>query len=193
MSSKFEFTRENQTRVREILRRYPTKRAAMLPTLHLVHQQQGYITPEVEEYVAGFLEVPVVDVHEILTFYTLYFQRPMGRHHIRLCMSISCWIRKCDQIKDYLSHKLGVKSGEITEDGNLSWEAVPDCLGACELAPMMQLDKDYHGNLTPQKVDKILAQIRNNDSTTAPKHNSTIPQKHDSTTARNHENTNSRE
>ena len=165
MSSSFEFTSENQERFSQILSRYPHKRAAMLPTLHLAHQQNGYISPEVEQYVAGLLEVSLVDVREILTFYTLFFQRPMGRHHIRLCKSISCWIRKADRIEEYLVERLGVASGEITENGNFSWEAVPDCLGACELAPMMQLDKDYHGPLTPDKVDQILEVVSHSDNT----------------------------
>lgn len=136
----------------------------MLPTMHLAHQQNGYISPEVEQYVAGLLEVSLVDVREILTFYTLFFQRPMGRHHIRLCKSISCWIRKADRIEEYLVERLGVASGEITKNGNFSWEAVPDCLGACELAPMMQLDKDYHGPLTADKVDQILGVVSDSDS-----------------------------
>ncbi len=128
----------------------------MLPTLHLAHEQQGYITPEVEEVVAELLEVPLVDVHEVLTFYTLYFRQPMGRHHLRLCMSISCWLRGSDRIKEHLRNKMGVGSGAITKDGSFSWEAVPDCLGACEMAPMMQVDEDFHGPLTPERVDHIL-------------------------------------
>ena len=168
MSPAFEFTPENLERFEEILGRYPQKRAAMLPTLHLAHQQQGLITPEIEQYVARILEVPLVDVHEVLTFYTLFFRRPMGRHHIRLCMSISCWIRGASQVKDCLARTMGVASGEITPDGSLSWEAVPDCLGACELAPMMQLDKDYHGNLTPERINSILAEASGNHSSPDP-------------------------
>jgi len=156
VSSPFEFTSENQERFQQILARYPNKRAAMLPTLHLAHEQQGHITTEVEEVVAELLEVPLVDVHEVLTFYTLYFQKPMGRHHLRLCMSISCWLRGSDRIKDHLRSTMGVESGAISEDGAFSWEAVPDCLGACEMAPMMQVDEDYHGPLTPERVDHIL-------------------------------------
>jgi NADH-quinone oxidoreductase E subunit len=163
VNPKFEFTPENQERFEQILTRYPQKRAAMLPTLHLAHQQLGYISAEAEEYVAGLLDVPLVDVREILTFYTLFFQRPMGKHHIRLCKSISCWIRKADQIEEYLRRRFGVDSGEITEDGSFSWEAVPDCLGACELAPMMQLDKDYHGHLSPERVDQILQTLWQSD------------------------------
>ncbi|MEE8350373.1 MAG: NAD(P)H-dependent oxidoreductase subunit E [Acidobacteriota bacterium] len=168
MSAKFEFDPENLERFQEILGRYPKKRAAMLPTLHLAHHQLGLISPEVEQYVAQLLEVPLVDVHEVLTFYTLFFRRPMGRHHIRLCMSISCWIRGAGQIKDSLARTMGVPSGEITPDGNFSWEAVPDCLGACEMAPMMQLDKDYHGNLTPNELEHILTDVSGNDSSPDP-------------------------
>ena len=169
MSTPFEFSPQNLERFQEVLRRYPRKRAAMLPTLHLAHQQLGLITPEVEQYVAQLLEVPLVDVREVLTFYTLFFRRPMGRHHARLCMSISCWIRGASHIKDYLARTLGVPSGEVTEDGSLSWEAVPDCLGACELAPMMQLDKDYHGNLTPEGIERILAEALGNHPSPDPK------------------------
>ena len=182
MSATFEFTPENLEQFKEILRRYPKKRAAMLPTLHLAHQQQGLITGEVELYVARILEVPVVDVREILTFYTLFFRRPMGRHHIRLCMSISCWIRGANQIKDFLTRHLGVDSGEILEDGSFSWEAVPDCLGACEMAPMIQLDKDYHGNLTPERIVSILNDVSNHaDNTNAGTDEGTKAQEHEET------------
>lgn len=140
----------------------------MLPTLYLAQQQQGCITPEVEQYVAQLLEVSLVDVREVLTFYTLFFRRPMGHHHIRLCMSISCWIRGAGQIKENLTRILGVPSGEMTTDGNFSWEAVPDCLGACELAPMIQMDKDYYGPLTSNKITDIL-----NDPSHSHNHKST--------------------
>ena len=175
MSTTFEFTPENLEKFQEFLRRYPQKRAAMLPTLHLAHQQQGLITPEIEEYVARILEVPLVDVHEVLTFYTLFLRRPMGRHHIRLCMSISCWIRGASHIQDFLNRTLGVPSGEITEDGRVSWEAVPDCLGACELAPVMQLDRDYHGNLSREDITRILNDLSNptSEDTKAQKHEET--------------------
>lgn len=157
MSSGFQFTAENQKKFQEILSRYPNKRAAMLPTLHLAQEQLGYISPEVEKHVAGLLEVPEVDVHEVLTFYSLFFRRPMGRHHIRLCMSIACWVRGCNEIRDYLQEKLGVEPEQVTPDGKFSWEAVPDCLGACELAPMMQFNRYFEGNLTREKIDEILA------------------------------------
>lgn len=118
----------------------------------------GYISPAVEIYVAELLELPVVEVHEVVTFYTLYKQRLMGRHHIRLCNNLSCWIRGSESIQAHLRARLGVGAGETSPDGKFSWEAV-ECMGACELAPMMQVDDDYHGNLSAQKVDALLERI----------------------------------
>lgn len=155
MTAKFEFTAENGKKFEEILGRYPVKRAALLPALNLAQEQNGYISLEVESFVAELLNLPEVDVHEVVTFYTLYKQRLMGRHHIRLCANIACWIRGCDAIKNHLSSKLEAEPGEVTKDGKFSWETV-ECMGACELAPMMQVDDDYYGNLTPQKVDEVL-------------------------------------
>jgi NADH:ubiquinone oxidoreductase subunit E len=97
-----------------------------------------------------------VDVREVVSFYSLFNQKPLGKHHIRLCTSLSCWLRGCDEMKTHLREKLGVEEGEVTADGDYSWEAVPDCLGACELAPMLQLDDYFEGNLTSEKIDTIL-------------------------------------
>jgi len=155
----FEFTAENLAEYQAILKRYPFRRATLLPTLHLAQLQHGFITPEIEDYVAGLLEIPVVDVHEVVTFYSLFFKRPMGRHHIRVCMSISCMLGDCAGIRDHLQKRLGVAPGNVTEDGRFSWEAVPDCLGACEMAPMMQLDGEFYGNLNAKKVDEVLEKV----------------------------------
>ncbi len=159
MSEKFEFTPENRARFERILKSYPVKRAAMLPTLHLAQEQHGFVPPEAEEYVAGLLEVPVVDVREVLTFYSLFQREPLGRHHIRVCMSLSCWLRGSQRIKDRLRQRFNVESGETSGDGRFSWEAVADCMGACEIAPMIQVDKDYYGPLTPEKTDETLDKI----------------------------------
>lgn len=156
MSTTFEFSPENQKIFEKILQKYPEKRAAMLPTLHLAQQQHGHISAEIEEYVAQLLEVPVVDVHEVITFYSLLTRKPLGKHHIRVCTSLACWVRGCDEVREYLREKLGIEDGEMTEDGEFSWESVPDCLGACELAPMLQLDGYFEGNLTGEKIDQII-------------------------------------
>jgi NADH-quinone oxidoreductase E subunit len=160
MSAAFEFTPENQQRFEQIISQYPRKRAAMLPTLHLAQEQNGHISPEVEAYVADLLEVPVVDVHEVLTFYTLFSDKPRGRHHVRVCGSLSCWIRGSDDVSKALREKLGIEDGDITEDGRISWETVPDCLGACEMAPMIQVDGHFEGNLTEDKIEQIVDELK---------------------------------
>jgi len=156
LSENFEFTPENLARCRDYISRYPVKRAAMLPVLHVAQEQNGYVSQQVEAQVARLLEVPEVEVHQVVTFYTLFHRKQPGRHVIRLCMSPSCWLRGSEEIKGHLSQKLGVPSGGTTPDDRFTWEAVSDCLGACEMAPMMQLDKDYHGPLTPENVDELL-------------------------------------
>jgi NADH-quinone oxidoreductase E subunit len=152
----FEFSPENQQEFQDILKRYPIKRAAFLPTLHLAQEQNGYISEAVEKYVSEILEVPLIDVREVLTFYSLFHRRAPGRHHIRVCMSLSCWLRGSEQIKKHLEQTLEASSGEVARNGAYSWEAVPDCMGACEIAPMIQLDKDYYGDLTPERIEAIL-------------------------------------
>lgn len=156
MSEEFSFTPENEREFEDILARYPNKRAAMLPTLHLAQEQNGFISEQVEKYVAEILEVPIVDVREILTFYSLFHRRAPGKHHIRVCMSLSCWIRGSEKIKACLEQHLGPSASGESEGAAYSWEPVPDCMGACEIAPMIQLDKDYFGNLTPQGVEDLL-------------------------------------
>jgi NADH-quinone oxidoreductase subunit E len=101
-----------------------------------------------------------VDVHEVLTFYTLFSDKPRGRHHVRVCGSLSCWIRGSDDVSKTLREKLGIEDGEITEDGRISWETVPDCLGACEMAPMIQVDGQFEGNLTEEKIEKIVDELK---------------------------------
>jgi len=160
MNEAFEFTTENLKQFEVILARYPQPRAALLQVLHLAQEQTGYISEDVEPYVPRLMNLPIVDIREVVSFYSLYFRHPMGRHHIRVCMSIACMLGECGAIRDHLQTRLGVASGGITADGDFSWEAIPDCLGACEIAPMMQLDGEYYGNLTPERVDEILEKAR---------------------------------
>jgi len=169
LSTAFEFTPENKKEFEGILGRYPVKRAALLPTLHLAQEQHGYISPEVEQYVAGLLDLPLVDVREVLTFYSLFLQEEMGKHHIRVCNSIGCWLRGSLEVAAQLKNELGIESGSVTQDGQVSWEVVADCMGACEIAPMIQLDKDYFGDLTAAKLDQILSEIRGSGASPASK------------------------
>ncbi len=140
---------------KKILGKYDEKRAAVLPLLHLAQDKVGHVTPEVIEWVSKWSEVPPVHVREVVTFYSMYHQKPVGRHHIRLCMSTSCVLRGSEKIRDHVEKKLGIENGGVTSDGRFSLEEA-ECLCNCENAPMMQVDKDYHVDLDEKKVDQLL-------------------------------------
>ena len=147
-----------QRRVQEALSRYPYKQAALLPVLHIVQEEIGYIPEEAEDDIAAIVSVPVVKVREVLSFYTLFHRRPIGTYHLQLCRTISCTLRGHCNILKYVEEKLGIKDGETTADGKFTLMTV-ECLAACETAPMMQLNEKYYGNLTPEKIDEILENL----------------------------------
>ncbi|MFQ5629749.1 MAG: NADH-quinone oxidoreductase subunit NuoE [bacterium] len=151
----FVLTKESKQAIDEILTRYPQKRAAMLPVLHVVQKQHGFIPEEAETVVAEILDVPPVKVREVLMFYTLLLQKEVGKAHLQVCRSVSCWLRGADKIIAHINDKLGIRDGETTPDKNFTLTEV-ECLGDCEHAPMMQLNDDYIGHLTAAKVEEIL-------------------------------------
>ena len=139
----------------KILAKYDQKRAAMLPLLHLAQEKIGIVTPEAEQWVSKWTQVPVVHVHEVVTFYSMFHQKPVGRHHIRFCTTTSCVLRGGEKILEHLKKKLNVDNHGTTPDGRFSLEEA-ECLCACEKAPMMQVGDEYHCDLTEKKVDQIL-------------------------------------
>ena len=147
------------TQAEKIVARYDQKCAATLPLLHLAQGAVGQVTPEVEAWVSKWTEVPVVHVHEVVTFYSMYHTRPVGRHHVRFCTTTSCVLRGSENILDYLGKKLGIQNGQTTADGKISLEEA-ECLCACEMAPMMQVDGVYHGDLTEKKIDEIVDSLK---------------------------------
>jgi NADH-quinone oxidoreductase subunit E len=154
-----EFTAEQLAEVRRLHGLYPDKRGALLPVLRLAQETFGYISLEVEEYVAGLFDLSAAHVHEVVTFYTLFFQQPPGRHVVSVCHNLSCHLMGSKGIVEHLTRRLGVEVGETTPDGRVTLLTV-ECLCACEQAPMMQVDDRYEGLLTPEKVDRILEGLR---------------------------------
>jgi NADH-quinone oxidoreductase E subunit len=150
-----EFSDELTRRVDEAAARYPTKMAAVLPALHLVQREFGWVPVEAQEWIARKLDVPPAHVHGCVSFYTLYRQKPVGRHHIQVCRTLSCMIRGSGEIIGHLEKKLGIEDGGVTPDGRYSLVEV-ECLGSCGTAPMFQVNDDYHENLTIEKVDALL-------------------------------------
>jgi len=153
------FTPEQLAEVRRLQALYPEPRAALLPVLHLAQETFGWISPEVEAYVAELFGLAPAHVHEVVTFYTLFFRQPPGRHVIAVCHNLSCHLAGAQEILAHLRRRLGVEVGETTADGRVTLLAV-ECLCACEHAPMAQVDDRYEFDLTPEKVDRLLEELR---------------------------------
>ena len=139
------------------LAKYPTDRrqSALMAALRIAQDEHGWLSGEIIEFVAGVIGVPPVRAFEVATFYSMYDLEPVGRHKIFVCTNISCMLRGSDEIVAHLQTKLGIKLGETTADGKFTLKEA-ECLAACAGAPMMQVDRSYHENLTPQRIDEIL-------------------------------------
>jgi NADH-quinone oxidoreductase subunit E len=133
------------------------QRSAVISALHAVqHENDGYLTAELMNAVAEYLELPTIHVYEVATFYSMFQTKPVGRHNVAICTNISCMLRGADDIVDHVEGRLGIKLGESTEDGRIYLKREEECLAACCGAPMMMVDHQYHENLTTDQVDKIL-------------------------------------
>lgn len=155
-----EFSPEVVEEMRLHLTKYPPdrKRSALIPLLFVIQRERGYIDTPGVNFLAKFLDLEVTDVWETATFYTMFNMRPIGRHHIQICKTLSCKIMGEPEITDHICSKLGIHPGETTEDGRFTVTLV-ECLGSCGTAPMMQIGFDYHENLTKETVDKILSSL----------------------------------
>lgn len=141
------------------LTKYPAdqKRSAVAAALRAAqHQNEGYLTTELMDAVAEYLELPPIYVYEAASFYSMFELEKVGRHNVAVCTNISCMLRGGDEILEYIEQKLGIKVGESTDDGRIFLKCEEECLAACCGAPMMQVDHVYHVHLTPEKVDEIL-------------------------------------
>jgi NADH-quinone oxidoreductase subunit E len=153
------FSPEQLAEVRRLQGLYPDRRGALLPVLHMAQDTFGYISLEVEEYVARLFDLTPAHVHEVVTFYTLYFQQPKGRHVVAICHNLSCHLAGAPALIARARERLGIDVGETTEDGRVTLQSV-ECLCACEHAPMMQVDDRYELDLTPEKMDRILERLQ---------------------------------
>lgn len=141
------------------LTRYPVdqKQSAVLAALREVqHENGGYLTTELMDAVADYLDMPPIAVYEVASFYSMYELKPVGRHNIAVCTNISCMLRGGDTVLAHIEKKLSIKLGESTLDGKFYLKKEEECLAACCGAPMMQVDHVYYEHLTPEKVDQVL-------------------------------------
>ncbi|MCG8555059.1 MAG: NADH-quinone oxidoreductase subunit NuoE [Proteobacteria bacterium] len=154
----FTLSAESERIVDELLTRYPTKRAACIPVLHLCQRQEGWVSPDVKAYVSKRLAMDPSEVHGVVTFYTMYHQERVARNVIWVCRTLSCELRGARAIQKHLEARLGCGLGGTSSDGKFTLLAA-ECLAACGQAPMIQLNDEYHENLTIQKLDAIVDRV----------------------------------
>ncbi len=149
------FSDEQLLLIRNLMERLPDRKAALGDVIHMALEEFGHVSPEAETYIAGLMDLPVTYVHEVVTFYNMYIQEPVGRHHLMLCDNVSCMLCGAEGLVAHLKERLGIEPGQTTQDGRFTLWTV-ECLGACEMAPVVLVDHKFHGNLTVQKLDALL-------------------------------------
>ncbi len=149
------FSEEFETRFSQMVTHYPTKRSALVPTLLYAQDEVGFLSDEVISEIAGRLELTELDVRNVISYYSMLTTKPRGKYNVQVCTNISCLVRGGEQILHHCKNKLGIGHKGTTADGMFSLEEV-ECIGACSWAPAAQVNYDYHENLTPEKMDKVL-------------------------------------
>ena len=153
------FSAETEARFQHLVSIYPHKRSALIPMLLLAQKEQGYVTSQAMEYIAAYLGLSASEVESTLSFYTLLRRKPAGKYHILICTNLSCMLQGSDDIETCIKRKLGVDLGQITPDGLFS--AIEfECLGSCTTAPVVQVNGEFHENLTVPKVESLLDELR---------------------------------
>jgi NADH-quinone oxidoreductase E subunit len=153
------FSAAIEEKFRDLIALYPQKRSALIPMLLLAQQEHGFITSSAMEHIGGLLGLSATDVESTLTFYTLLRRKPVGKHHILICTNLACMLCGSDEIEACVKKTLGVGLGEVTPDGLFS--AIEfECLGSCTTAPVIQVNGEFHENLTPAKTEALLMELR---------------------------------
>ncbi len=156
-------TEDVKTQMRDIAARYPSPRSAMLPCLHLVQEVEGYVTPDGILAVADVVGVKPDEVDSVVSFYSMYHRHPVGQHVIKVCTSISCYLRGCDNLLEHLEERLAVQRGQTTADGQFTLQGV-ECLAACGMAPVLQVDDEFVENVTIEGADQLIERLKRGDS-----------------------------
>ena len=154
-----QFSEQFEKRFAEMLNHYPTKRSVLVPTLLYAQDEIGFLSDEVIREIGARLELTELEVRNVISYYSMLRTKPAGRYNVQVCRNISCMLRGADELIEHVEENLGIKHKQTTSDGLFSFEHV-ECIGACSWAPAMQVNYDFHENLTPQKVDKILEEYK---------------------------------
>jgi NADH-quinone oxidoreductase subunit E len=149
------FSAEFEQRFTEMLTHYPSKRSVLVPTLLYAQDEVGFLSDEVVAEIAGRLELKELDVRNVISYYSMLTTKPRGKYNVQICTNIACILRGADELFHHCQDKLGIRHKQTTPDGQFSLEEV-ECIGACSWAPAMQVNYDFHENLTAEKIDVIL-------------------------------------
>ncbi len=152
----FAFDAERDAEFERLIVRYPIRESMIMPALWLAQEQEGWISAEAIAYIAERIGTYAAKVFELATFYTMYHLEPVGRHHICVCRTLSCYLRDKQEIVDYLAKEIGIGPGQMSEDGKFSLEEV-ECLGHCGTAPVVQIDGEFHEEMDVEKFKALLA------------------------------------
>lgn len=151
-------TETNLKTLEQLKQRYPTTKALTLHALWMVQENDGWISEDSMREVAKVLEVPFSHIYGVVSFYTMFNRRPVGKHHLQVCTNVSCQLRGAEKILDHICKRLNVNVGETTSDKKFTVTEV-ECLGSCGTAPMIQVNDEYHENLSLEKVDQLLNEL----------------------------------
>src|SRR5271167_2407487 len=149
------FSAKFETRFAEMLTHYPTKRSALVPTLLYAQDEVGYLSDEVIAELARRLDLTDLEVRNVISYYSMLTTKPRGKYNVQVCTNIACMLVGGEELLQHCSKKLGIKNKQTTPDGKFTLEEV-ECIGACSWAPAVQVNYDFHENLTPEKMDKVL-------------------------------------
>lgn len=161
-NTEIKFSEESLALVNKIISRYPQgkQKSALLPILHVAQAEfDGWLSAPVMDYVASILQIQPIEVYEVASFYSMYNLKPVGKCTLEVCRTSSCWLLGAEDIVRHIEKKLGIKDGQTTADGMFTLKTV-ECLGSCGTAPMLQCGAKYHENLTLEKVDDLLDNLR---------------------------------
>jgi NADP-reducing hydrogenase subunit HndA len=150
---------ERPQKLQEIIEKYKSTKGALIPVLHEAQELYGYLPMSVQKQISEGLKVPLTEIYGVVTFYTQFSLKPKGKFKISICMGTACYVKGASHILDKLREKLGIQVGDCTEDGKFSLDACR-CIGACGLAPVMMINDDVYGRLTPDEIENILEKYR---------------------------------
>ncbi len=156
----FQLSEEGLQKVQTELKRYESRQSAVIPALYIAQKENGgHVTSEVIDHLSQVMDIPVSRINEVFKFYTMFNQKNVGKYHVQICNNISCVLNGSRELTQHILESFHCKLNDMTLDGKLTVSSV-ECLGACGMAPMMQINEDYHENLTPEKAVEILKGLK---------------------------------